>query len=261
MFLASSQMTSETLRMRIAQIEQNNGHTLIAQQIRNASIPSVIDARPASAAAMSRSLPSAAAPAAAPVLDPSDHSVPRAAAVGEGEGTELDLTAAELPRQDVRIASHGIAERSSEPVASSTPPAALSLPIESPGVEPTTGPSAAISRRSAPLAPVLPSAPLAVSDPRAETLFELLAWEAANVPAAWLRVGPAHADLPPAAPLDEELPVGDRVTSEPSASNAEESTPLKLESANGLEAEIVDELFGCDDDLLESPELIERWPG
>jgi hypothetical protein len=41
MFLASSQMTAEALRMRIAQIEENNGHTLIAQQIRDASIPSV----------------------------------------------------------------------------------------------------------------------------------------------------------------------------------------------------------------------------
>jgi hypothetical protein len=71
MFLASSQMNSEALRMRIAQIEQNNGHTLIAQQIRTASIPSVVDARPANLAAASPSIALATTQAAAPVFDPS----------------------------------------------------------------------------------------------------------------------------------------------------------------------------------------------
>jgi hypothetical protein len=244
--------------MRIAQIEENNGHTLIAQQIRDASIPSVVDARPASVSAISSSLPPAAAPEATPVFDPPDHSVPQAGVAGEGEATEFDGTAAEQPPQDATIAPHGIAERSSEPVAFLMPPAALSHANESPSTEPSTGQLEVISQRSASLTPTPPSNSLAAPEPNTEALFALLAWETTNVPVTSLRVEPAHSDSPPVTPLDEELLLGDARTAEPSASSAERSTPLQLEYANGLDTHSVDELFGWNHDLLESPDLFER---
>jgi hypothetical protein len=178
MFLASSQMTAEALRMRIAQIEENNGHAQLAQQIRNGSIPSVVDARPVNQAAASS---------------------------------------------------------------------------KSPGAEPTTRQSEVISQRSAPRIPAPRSNSLAATDSNAESLFELLAWEAANAPTDSSHVEPANGNLPPVAPLDGSVLFGEAAAAEPDESSTAPSLK-QLESPNELEAKIVDELFG--DDLLKLPELL-----
>jgi hypothetical protein len=110
-----------------------------------------------------------------------------------------------------------------------------------------------ISQRSAPRIPAPRSNSLAATDSNAESLFELLAWEAANAPTDSSHVESANGNLPPVAPLDGSVLFGEAATAEPDESSTAPSLK-QLESANELEAEIVDELFG--DDLLKLPELL-----
>ncbi|MCL4206381.1 MAG: hypothetical protein KJ000_28200, partial [Pirellulaceae bacterium] len=269
MFLASTPSTPEALRQRLAAVEEKNGNTQLAEQIRNASIPSVVSANPAGAAATNSSAAAANQSAA----------LTSQATGGEGEAAEPSTQAARLAQPTADAVGAAAAADFVWTQPASEPPSfePTTAWIESvlaqaeaepaqPEPEPVTPDTAAelvaamayFAEPAATLLEVPAEAASAVKTHEAmpsadlETFYELLAWEAANAESAQQAAefesavdsstAESLADKPevPDAQSIDAIPVGEAVSAEP-ASNSDTE----------LDAGFVDALFEWDEPLLE----------
>jgi hypothetical protein len=129
LFLASTPQTPEALRQRLAAVEAKNGNAQLAEQIRNASIPSVVSANPAGASAAN----SLAAPASNQTT-----AVPSQVAGGEGEAAEQPAQVARLSQPTADAAAEESIAMSA--VGSTSQPTAAAAAVDFVWTQPVSTP-------------------------------------------------------------------------------------------------------------------------
>ncbi len=252
MFLASSQMNAESLRMRIAQIEENNGHAQLAQQIRDGSIASVVDARPANQAAVQSSSAPATNSAAVPAVNPAAQAAAtEAAAGGEGEAMERVWPAANPTSHSIQPVSQSTTDFASQTKPVSTPHVAEPTGLDPVRFVADPEPSRALPSPPAVAQPATLQAP-ALTD---ASLFDWLAWETANARPASQAAEPSHAGTSNGEPLADELAIRVAHDAEPVSAEISEAELSAPERFEGLKPDTVDEFFEWNESL---PDLADR---